>query len=88
MTPEERTLRARIAAHTQWAREPDPASRTAKARAAAADRFVKQARELHPHGDDELIARTAEHLRKAHYQRMGLRSAMSRRAKAGRTATA
>lgn len=79
MDPADRTLRARLAAHSQWAKEKDPTARTAKARKAAADRFVKQARELHPDGDDELIARTAEHLSKAHYARMGMASAAARR---------
>lgn len=79
MDPADRTLRARLAAHSQWAKEKDPTSRTAKARAAAAGKFEKQARELHPDGDDELIARTAEHLRKAHFARMGMKSAAARR---------
>jgi hypothetical protein len=79
MDPADRTLRARLAAHTSWAQTEDPTSRTAKARAAAKAKFEKQARELHPNGDDDLIARTAEHLRKAHYARMGLRSAAARR---------
>jgi hypothetical protein len=79
MDPVDRTLRARLAAHSQWAREKDPTARTEKARKAADSRFVKQARELHPDGDDALIARTAEHLRKAHFTRMGLASAAKRR---------
>jgi len=81
MTPEERTLRARLAAHSQWANELDPTARTAKARKAADDRFVRQARELHPEATEEQIARAAEHLRKAHFTRMGLASARARRAK-------
>lgn len=79
MDPADRSLRARLAAHTSWANTADPSSRTAKARAAAAGRFEKKARELHPDGDDALIARTAEHLRRAHYARMGLASAAARR---------
>lgn len=79
MDPADRTLRARLAAHSQWAKEKDPTARTAKARAAAASKFEAQARELHPDGDDELIRRTAEHLRKAHYARMGMASAAKRR---------
>lgn len=84
MDPADRTLRARLAAHSQWAKEPDPTSRTAKARAAANGRFVEEARELHPDGSEELIQRTAEHLRKAHFARMGLASAAKRRKGAGR----
>ncbi|GGQ48527.1 hypothetical protein Saso_46980 [Streptomyces asoensis] len=81
MNPQERSLRARLAAHTSWANTLDPASRTAKARAAAAGRFEKQARELHPGATDEQIARAAEHLKRAHAQRMALASAKARRAK-------
>lgn len=51
-----------------------------------ADRFVQQARELHPAADEQRIATVAEHLRRAHYTRLGLASAAARRAKAGKRA--
>lgn len=86
MTPEQRTFRAQIAAYTQWAKEPDPTSRTAKARAAADDRFAKQARELHPHASEQRIGEVAAQLRKAHYKRMSLASARARRTRAGKAA--
>lgn len=79
MDPADRTLRARLAAHTQWAKETDRSARTAKARAAFVGKFEAAAREIHPDGDDALIARTAESLRKAHYARMGLKSGARRR---------
>ena len=82
MNPQDRSLRASLAAHTSWANTLDPASRTAKARAAANGRFEKQARELHPDATDDQIARAAEHLRKAYFKRLALASAKSRRAKA------
>ncbi|MGQ5576032.1 hypothetical protein [Streptomyces sp. ECR3.8] len=88
LTPEERSLRARLAVHTSWANTLDPASRTAKARAAATGRFEKKARELHPDATDEQIARVAEHLRKAHYTAMAMKSAAARRAKAAKPAAA
>lgn len=78
MDPEVRSFRARLGAHISWANTPDPSSRTAKARAAANGRFEKQARELHPTATDEHIERVAEHLRKAHYSAMGLKSAQKR----------
>ncbi|MEU3219984.1 hypothetical protein [Streptomyces sp. NPDC006971] len=78
MDPEIRSLRARLAAHASWANTTDPASRTAKARAAADDRFATQAREKHPDASDEQIARVAAHLRKAHFSRMALASAVAR----------
>ena len=79
MDPADRTLRARLGAHTQWAKETNRTARTEKARAAAAGRFEKEARELHPDGDDALIAQTAESLRKAHFTRMAMASAAKRR---------
>lgn len=81
MDPQDRTLRASLAAHTSWANTLDPASRTAKARAAANGRFEKQARELHPDATDEQIAKVAEHLKKAHFKRLALASAKARKAK-------
>ena len=77
-TPAERALAARIAAHTKWANTADPAAATAPARQAFLDSFE---REVDPDGTmpaDER-ARRAEHLRKAHFQRMALASAKARR---------
>ncbi|WP_425244817.1 hypothetical protein [Streptomyces sp. NEAU-NA10] len=85
MNAEERTLRARLAAHTQWAKEPDPTSRTAKARKAADERFLAEARRLHPNASDEVVARAAAQLRRAHFSRMALASAKAKRAKAAAT---
>ncbi|MYV64422.1 hypothetical protein GT043_00250 [Streptomyces sp. SID2131] len=76
--PEVRTMRARLAAHASWANTLDPTSRTAKARAAANARFERQAREKHPSATNEQIARVAEHLRRAHYAALGLKSAQKR----------
>jgi hypothetical protein len=81
MDPQERTLRASLAAHTSWANTLDPASRTAKARAAANGRFEQQAREKHPNASEEQIARVAEHLKSAHFRRLALAAARARRAK-------
>ncbi|MFD6874494.1 MULTISPECIES: hypothetical protein [unclassified Streptomyces] len=88
MSPEERSLRARLAAHVSWAVTPDPASRTAKARAAADGKFEQQARELHPGATDEVIARVTRSLRSAHYSRMALKSATARRRNSATTKAA
>lgn len=88
MDPAVRTLRARLGAHVMWANTPDRQSRTAKARAAAAGRFERQARELHPTATDEQIAAVADQLKRAHYTRMQLASAKSRAKKAGKPAAA
>jgi hypothetical protein len=76
--PEDRALIASIAAHASWARTANPAARTANARKAFADCFQ---REAYP---DCLLppaerARRAEHLRKAHFKRLALKSAQARR---------
>lgn len=70
LTESERKLRSTIAAHESWANTPDRASRTAPARRALEQRFLTLA-------DGDPVK--AEHLRKAHYARMALKSAQSRR---------
>ena len=76
--PEERRMAAASAAHTSWSRTPDPAVRTAPARAAQLRRFDDL---VDPEGqlDPADRARRAAHARRAHYLRMQLRSVESRR---------
>jgi len=62
----------RIVAHTSWANTENRTARTAPARAALDAKFLEEA------GGDEV---RAGHLRKAHFQRMALRSAQARRKK-------
>jgi hypothetical protein len=77
LTPEQRTMRARIAAHTSWARTEDPSARTKPAREAFLDRFR---REVDPDGklSETERERRARHAMKAHMQRLALRSAKVR----------
>lgn len=70
MIDKERTLRARIAAHESWANTENRSARTAPARAARDATFLEQA-----NGDPVRAA----HLRKAHFARLSLKSAQSRR---------
>ena len=82
--PSERSQQSRLAAHVLHSRVADPSAHTAAARAAFLDRFE---REVDPDGvlaPDER-ARRAEHARKAYFQRLALRSAQSRRRRAGAT---
>lgn len=60
---------------------PDPAARTAPARAAMLSRFE---REVDPEGvlDPKERTRRAEHLRKDYFIRLALKSAAARRARA------
>lgn len=69
-TPSERRLAAQIAANESWAQTANREARTAAARKALDDKFLIEA------GGDP--ARAAN-LRKAHYQRLALKSAVSRR---------
>ena len=81
-SPEQRALRASIAAHAMWANTTDYSARTAKARKAALDRFERLA---DPDGTMDPIARArkAEHLRQVHYKRMTLTSLKARKARMG-----
>jgi hypothetical protein len=82
-TPANRTLRARIAAHLSWAKTEDRAARTAAARKAFKDRFVREAcRDASESTSD--CQRRAEHLRKAYFTRLALKSAQAR-ARKGRS---
>lgn len=75
----ERSLVASIAAHESWARTPDRSARTAPARSALDAKFLEQA-----DGDPA----RAEHLRKAHFKRLALKSAQTRRRASKQTAVA
>lgn len=66
----EQALVASIAAHMSWANTEDRSARTAPARRALDQKFLTEA------GGDP---RRAEHLKKAHFQRLALKSAQSRR---------
>lgn len=66
----ETSLVASIAAHTSWANTEDRSARTAPARRALDAKFLEQA------GGDP---KRAESLRKAHFKRLALKSAQSRR---------
>jgi hypothetical protein len=81
LTSAERVLRGKIAAHTSWANTSDRSARTAAARRAAEERFEI---EVDPDGTlpPAERAKRAENARKAHFQRMALKSAQVRRARA------
>lgn len=77
--PTERKIISSIAGNESWARTVDRAARTAPARAAALDRFERQ---VDPAITDPVArAQAAEHLRRAYFARLALKSAQARRAK-------
>ena len=79
LSPEERTLRARLAAHAMHAKH-DARRTTVKARGAFLTRFE---REVDPEGvlNPEERARRAEHALRAHMTRLRLADAKARRIK-------
>lgn len=84
LNPEQRRLRAQIAAHEMWANCDDPAAHTAPARAAFMERFE---REVDPGGTltPAERARRAAHARRAYFAKLALKSSQARGAKvAGR----
>jgi hypothetical protein len=76
--PEERVLRARLAAHESWANTTDPTARTEPARTAFQNRFLEQ---VDPEGrlSSEERERRAESARKAYYTRLSFEAAVARR---------
>jgi hypothetical protein len=76
-SPEDRALIARIAAQARWAKE-DPAEQGAKMRAGLEQRWL---REVDPDGvlPQAERFRRAESAKRAHMNRMALRSAQVRR---------
>lgn len=70
LTNSERSQLGKLAAHESWANTPNRAARTANARAALDAKFLEQA-------DGDPIR--AAHLRKAHFARLALKSAVARR---------
>ena len=78
MTTTERTMAAQIAANDSWAHTPDRNARTAPARAALMARFE---REVDPDGTlpPQERAKRAANARTAHFTRLALASARSRR---------
>jgi hypothetical protein len=87
VTPAQRVLRARLAAHTRWANEDphDPNGATARARARSPQSLDYWASQVDPErklGDDDR-ARRAEHARKAYMTKLALKSSQARRRRAG-----
>lgn len=87
-TPE-RSMRMRIASYKSWANTADRSARTAAARKSSHhDRFIRQAREMHPDATDEQVEAAAEALKSAYYRELATRSAATRRIKSEMKAAA
>lgn len=77
LTPEQLTLRGRVAAHARWAQE-DPAVNAERGQAGLRDRFDRQVREAAPGLTEAEYARRAESAYKAHMCRLALASSRAR----------
>jgi len=77
LTPAQRSLRARMAAHSSWARTPDPSARTAPARKSFLDRFEREVDPEHKLPEKERQRRAAS-ARKAHFSALAFKSAQAR----------
>jgi hypothetical protein len=84
MTPQQRTRRARIAAHTSWANTTDRTARTAAGTSAFCQRFERQ---VDPDGslDPAVRAELARHARIAYMLQLAERSAQARARKRAET---
>lgn len=78
LSPAERVLRARTAAHTSWANTADRSARTAPGRAGLMKRFEQQVDPDHQLSEADRVRR-AESLYKAHFARLALKSVQARR---------
>lgn len=80
LTPAGRSLRASIAVNTSWANTKNRSERSAPGRQAFMDSFEAK---VDPDGvmDEVTRKKAAENARKAHFQRMALKSVQARRAK-------
>jgi hypothetical protein len=81
LTPEERSTRAKIAAHSKWAKEPDRTAATAPARTAWLTHFEQQ---VDPEGvlPPEERAIRASHAHRAQMLKLALASSRARARKA------
>ncbi|MFG2734453.1 hypothetical protein ACGFX7_06480 [Streptomyces harbinensis] len=77
----EHSLKMQEASHKSWARTLNRTARTTPARNALAERWRREAREMHPDGTEEQIEQAAESLRSAYYADLARRSAEARRVK-------
>ncbi len=77
LTPAQRALRARAAAHSSWDRTVDRTARTKAGREAFMRRFEDQVDPERELSDDERLRR-AEQAKKAHFAQLALKSSRAR----------
>jgi hypothetical protein len=80
LTPEQRRLRAAIAANARWSQE-SPAANAARGQAGLRARFEREIRAADPSLPDAEVARRAESAHRAHMARLALASSKARAAR-------
>ena len=80
LTPEQRSLRGRRAAHARWSRE-NPAENAVRGQAGLRARFDREVREATPGLTEAEYARRAEHAYLAHMAGVALASSKARAAR-------
>jgi hypothetical protein len=82
LTPQQRRIRASIAANARWSRE-NPAANAARGQAGLLAKFDREAREAEPGLTEAEYARRAQSAHQAHMKRLALASSKARSRKAG-----
>jgi len=82
LTPAQRSQRARIAAHTRWAKEPDRLAATAPGRRAAFEKLLDEVDPDRTLSEPDRLKR-ARNAQKAQLERIRLAASKSRRRGAG-----
>ena len=77
LTPEQRQLRASIAAHARWSQE-NPAANASRGQAGLLAKFEREARQSEPGLTDAEYARRAQAAHRAHMGRLALASSKAR----------
>lgn len=78
LSPAERAARARIAAHTRWAKEPDRVAATAPGRRAAFEKLLDEVDPERQLPEAERLKR-AKNAQQAHLERIRLAASRNRR---------
>jgi hypothetical protein len=77
LTPEQRRIRASVAAHARWSQE-DPAANAQRGQAGLLARFDREVREAEPGLTEAEYSRRAESAYRAHMARLSLASSKAR----------
>lgn len=85
LTPEQRTMRARLAALTRWSQEDNPKANGQRAQAGLREKFRREVAQQFPDLAPAELERRADAAYRAHMVRLALASSKARSArKAGR----